>query len=164
VGARATFQYDQDATGDDYPGRHLLSPELVQLSEELAKIFRALCPDYVKISVYYTADSSLARRLLKRDAKVFEKRHQASAIKVQQNTILRAFTLFSLCSKHATQYLDHNIEDRLVWLESLNTSAVWVKPEWEKLAGHRMLDLMEHNYWSISAICSPEAVYNMVHN
>ena len=164
VGARATFQYDQDATGDDYPSRHLLSLELVQLSEELAEIFRPLCPDYVNVSVHHTADSSLARRLLKRDAKAFEKRHQTSAIKVQQNTILRAFTLFSLCSKHATQYLDHDIEDRLVWLNSLNTSAVWVKPEWERSAGHRMLDLMEQNYWSISAICSPETVYNMVHN
>ena len=27
-----------------------------------------------------------------------------------------------------------------------------------------MLDLIEQNYWSISAICSPEAVYNIVHN
>ena len=61
VGARATFRYDQDATGDDYPGHHLLSLELVQLSEELAEIFRPLCLDYVDVSVHHTADSSLAR-------------------------------------------------------------------------------------------------------
>jgi hypothetical protein len=123
-GARATAQYDQDATGDDHPGHHLLFRELVQLSEELAEMFRPLCPDYVNIPVHYTADSSLAPRLPKRDAKVFNKPNWASAIKVKQNTILRALTVFSLCSKHATQYLDHDIDDRLVWLDSLNTSAV----------------------------------------
>jgi hypothetical protein len=83
---------------------------------------------------------------------------------VQYNTIIRALTLFSFCGKYATQYLDHSIDDRLVWLDNLDTSAVWIKDHWERDVGHRMVKLMEQDYSRIALICAPEAVYGVVHN
>lgn len=159
--------YECDATGDDYPGFFIGFPRSEQLSTELAAIFYPICQGYIDENVNapaYRDDTCAARRLLQRDINAISKGGVGRPIKLLQNTIIRALTLFSLCRVYATQYLDHSLGDRLVWLDNLETSAVWIKDNWERDVGHRMVKLIEQNYLRIALICAPEAVYGVVHN
>lgn len=156
--------YNCDETGDDHSDNRLRFSELTQLSVELAAIFRPLCLDYINVPTYHTTDTPLARQMLRRDVKSYQGRITSNTTKVERNTILRALTLFSLCSYHATQYLEHNADDRVKWLNLLNTSGIWLKPFWEKDIAKRMVGLMEQDFSNISITCDPEVVYSMVHN
>jgi hypothetical protein len=166
-GVNNTPLYDCDATGNDYPGFSIGFPRSEQLSITLAAILHPICQGYVdadnNVPAYYD-DISAASRLLQRDINTISKGGRGRPVKLQQNTIIRALTLFSLCRVYATQYLDHSLGDRIVWLDCLDTSAVWIKDAWERDVGHRMVKLIEYNYSAIAPICAPEAVYSVVHN
>lgn len=84
--------------------------------------------------------------------------------KVQQNTILRAFILFSTCGHFATQYLEHSADDRINWLTQLDTASAWIKAPWEKDVARRMVSLIEEQRQNIAAFCDPEIVYSVVYN
>jgi len=156
--------YECDNTGNDHLNNHLHFSELTELSLELAAIFRHLSLDYIDVPTHHNTDTPIARQLLQRDTKEYCGRIATSSARIQRNTILRALILFSSCSYHATQYLEHSADDRVAWLNQLNTSGVWLKPLWEKDIATRMVGLMEQNLRRISMICEPEIVYGVVHN
>jgi hypothetical protein len=166
-GVNNTLLYDCDATGDDYPGFSIGFLRSEQLSIKLAAILYPICQGYVDVNnnvPAYRDDTCAARLVLQRDINAILKGGIGYGVKIQQNTIIRALTLFSLCRVYATQYLDYSIGDRLVWLDNLNTSAVEIKDFWERDVGLRMVKLIEQNYSRIAPICAPEAVYSVVHN
>jgi hypothetical protein len=165
-GVNNPFLYDCDATGDDHPGFSISFPRSEQLSEELAAILYPICQGHINLDYApaYSDDVCAARCLLQRDIKAILKGDIGRATKLQQNTIIRALTLFSLCRVYATQYLDHSTSQRAVWLGYLECSAIWIKKKWESDVGRRAVKLMEQNYSRIALICDPEQVYGVVHN
>jgi hypothetical protein len=162
--------YDCDNTGDDHEDNRLRFSELVELSIELAVIFRQLPSDYSGVSTQSATDVSIARRLLQRDVKEYRERVSINtafserADRVKRNTVLRALTLFSLGSIHATQYIEHSADDRIEWLILLNTSGFAIKPAWERDTALRMIHAMELESHRIERICDPRLIFGAVHN
>jgi len=153
-----------EKTGNDHPRNSLYFPQLTDLSVLLAGVFRHLSLDYINVATYNKTDTLLARRLLERDVREYRKRIATGSARVQRNTVLRALILFSSCSHHATQYLEHSADDRIAWLTQLNTEGVWLKPLWEKDAATRMVGLMEQNNQDLSMFCPLEVVNSVVYN
>jgi hypothetical protein len=120
--------YECENTGNDHLSNHLSFSQLAKLSVELASIFRHLSLDYINVPTPNNTDTLLAQKLLQRDVKCYCRQIAGRSAKVQRNTVLRALVLFSSCSYHATQYLEHSADDRIAWLVQLDTSGVWLKP------------------------------------
>jgi hypothetical protein len=153
-----------ERTGNDPPDNFLCFQQLTDLSVKLAGMFRHLSLDYIDVATYSSPDTPLARRLLQRDVDKYRKLIATGSDRVQQNTVLRALILFSSCSHHATQYLEHSADSRIAWLTQLNTEGVWIKPLWEKDVAARMVGLIRKNLQDIEMVCPPKAVYSVVYN
>jgi hypothetical protein len=162
--------YESDQTGDDHRDNQLSFSDLVILAAHLARILRRIKSDYHREHSPPLDEVAKASSLLHDDTI----RHQstisvgtaccANTDPVKRNTILRALILFSLGGKHAAEYLQHSVGDRVAWIVQLNTSACWIKVSWERHMAQTMIRCMEEYSARFKHVCEFKLVYEVVFN
>jgi hypothetical protein len=162
--------YECNQTGDDHRDNNLSFSKLVSLSSRIAQILQQVPSDYYYAWRPYSPHIAHAARLLQRDTTKYQARisggspYCADTDHVKRNAILRALILFHLGGIHAAQYLEHSSDSRVAWIIQLNTTAAWIKSDWERDMSTRMIRTIKRKGKEIREICNLEAVYSVVFN
>jgi hypothetical protein len=164
------LDYECNQTGDDHKDNKLPFLKLVTLSSRLAQILQQLPSDYYHTWTPYSSRVADATRLLRQDTRKYRARISGGTAycgktdPVKRNTIVRALTLFFLGGIHAAQYLEHDTDSRVAWIIQLNTSACWIKSDWERDISRQMICLMKQGDGDMRQICRLEVVSSVVFN
>lgn len=162
--------HECNQTGDNHRDNKLSLSQLVPLSSQIAQILQQIPSDYYYAWRPYSSHVADAARLLQRDTVKYRARisggspYCADTNYVKRNAILRALILFHLGGIHAAQYLEHDSNSRVAWIIQLNTSAAWIKSDWERDMSARMIRVIKRKGNEIRKTCNPHAVYSVVFN